>query len=132
MYSLLVNAVNRLNRLTRGSKSIVSATGGTVTDENTRQNGGAIVSNAGAAGAATFALPPAKKGMRVTAIVQAAQQLRLDPNGTETIALPSSGVQSAAGKYVWADAIGETATFVCIVDGKWDCVTYSGTWTAEA
>lgn len=90
-----------------------------------------VVSNLGASGAVTFALPAAERGMRVTAIVQAAQELRLDPDGTETAALPSTGVQGAAGKYLTANAIGETLRLVCITPGKWDAETYLGTWTAE-
>lgn len=94
-------------------------------------NAGIIVSNAGASGAATFALPAATVGMRVTAVVEAAQELRLDPNGTETIALPSSGVQGAAGKYLVADAVGENVELVCLTAGTWDCTNYTGTWTAQ-
>ena len=89
-----------------------------------------VVSNLGAAGAVTFALPAAERGMRVTAVVQAAQELRLDPDGTETAALPSSGVQQAAGAYLTANAIGETLRLVCITPGTWDVETYLGTWTA--
>lgn len=93
--------------------------------------GGIIVSNAGASGAATFALPAALVGMKVSAVVEAAQELRLDPNGTETIALPSSGVQGAAGKYLTANAIGENVDLVCLTAGTWDVLGYTGTWTAE-
>jgi hypothetical protein len=94
---------------------------------------GVVVSNAGASGAVTFALPKAEPGLQVTAVVKAAQELRLDPNGTETLALPSSGVQQAAGKYITADALGESATYVCIVKGTWDYVgPIDGTWTVEA
>jgi hypothetical protein len=69
--------------------------------------------------------------MRVVAVVEAAQELRLDPSGTQTIALPSSGVQGAAGKYLTADAVGEKVDLICITTGTWDVVSYSGTWTAE-
>ena len=93
---------------------------------------GVFLSNAGAAGAVTFALPAAVVGMRVTAIVEVAQELRLDPNGTETIALPSTGVQGAAGKYLTADAVAERVQLVCVTAGTWDVVDYAGTWTAEA
>lgn len=89
------------------------------------------VSNLGAAGAATFPLPAAEKGMRVRAIVQVAQALRLDPNLTETIAL-ASGVQQAAGKYVTCATIGAYFHLICLVDGKWDVEGFNGTWTAEA
>lgn len=108
---------------------LVSATGGTITREQALRH--IYVSNAGASGAAVFALPKAEPGLRVTAIVEAAQQLRLDPNGTETVALPSTGVQSAAGKYIWADAATEHVNLVCLVKGTWDVIGYSGTWTAE-
>lgn len=89
-----------------------------------------FVSNRGASGAVTFALPAAKTGMRVNAVVLAAQELRLDPNGTETVALPT-GVQQAAGKYITADAIGEGISLICLSDGKWDVRGSVGTWTAE-
>lgn len=94
---------------------------------------GAIVSNSGAVATVTFSLPAAAPGMRVTAVVKANQELRLDPSGTQTIALPSTGVQGAAGKYLTADAIGESGVFVCIIAGTWDYVgPIDGTWTAEA
>jgi hypothetical protein len=70
--------------------------------------------------------------MRVSAVVRAAQELRLDPNGTETIALPSSGVQGAAGKYLTADAVGENVELICLTTGTWDAVGHTGTWTAQA
>lgn len=108
----------------------VSASGGTISALQALQN--IHVSNAGASGASTWALPAALPGMRVTAIVEAAQELRLDPNGTETIALPSTGVQSAAGKYIGADAVAEKVQLVCLVAGTWDVIDFSGTWTAEA
>jgi hypothetical protein len=90
-----------------------------------------VVSNKAATGAVTFALPAAERGMRVTAIVQAAQELRLDPNGTETAAL-ANGVQQTAGKYIVADAIGETISLVCLTPGTWDVENHNGTWTAQA
>ncbi len=93
---------------------------------------GSILTNTGASGAITFSLPAAVPGMRFTARVSVAQQLRLDPNGTETISLPSNGVPGAAGKYLVADAIGETVDLVCVVAGSWSVVGYTGTWTAEA
>jgi len=108
---------------------IVSATGGTITREQALRH--VYVANTGATAAAVFSLPKAEPGLRVTAIVEAAQQLRLDPNGTETIALPSTGVQAAAGRYIWADALAETVELVCLVKGTWDSAGYLGTWTAE-
>ena len=107
----------------------VSATGGAVTAAQALR--GVTVSNLGAAGAAAFTLPSAVPGMRVTAVVQVAQELRLDPDGTETIALPSTGVQGAAGKYLTANALTESVQLICLTAGTWDCISYTGTWTAE-
>lgn len=93
-----------------------------------------VVSNVGAAGAVTFTLPPATTpGQEVRAIVKAAQVLRVKPNGTETMALPSTGVQGAAGKGMEADAVGESGIWVVVVPGTWDYLgPADGTWTAEA
>src|SRR5690606_25911799 len=71
----------------------------------TAAQSGSVVTNLGAAGAATFALPAATVGLEFLFYVLAAQELRIDPNGTETIGLPSSGAQQAAGKYIGADAV---------------------------
>lgn len=107
---------------------LVDADGATLTGA---YNGG-YISNAGASGAATFVLPAAQPGMSFTFIVEAAQELRIDPSGTETVALPSTGVQGAAGKYLTADAVAEKVKLVCLSAGTWDVEHYSGTWTAEA
>lgn len=93
---------------------------------------GKVLTNTGAGAAVTFALPAAVVGYQVRARLGAAQALRLDPNGTETIALPSTGVQGAAGKYLTADAVGEGVILECRVAGTWDVVSYTGTWTAES
>lgn len=84
----------------------------------------------GASGAVKFNLPAATVGQRYNFLVGAAQELQVDPNGTETISLPSSGVQQAAGAYIVADAAGEHCTIECIIAGKWQVTDYSGTWTA--
>lgn len=93
---------------------------------------GMIVSNAGASGAATFVLPPATVGLEFIFVVEVAQELRIDPDGTETCALPATGVQQAAGKYIVADAVGERIHLVCLTAGTWDALSHAGTWTAEA
>lgn len=92
---------------------------------------GGTFTNAGASGAITFALPAATAGMEFYFSVEAAQELRIDPNGTETISLPSTGVPGAAGKYLTANAIGETVHLFCAVAGSWRVLGYTGTWTAE-
>lgn len=122
--------LNLVLRLAREQISAVtkSTTGGTVTRAQAVR--GITLSNIGATGTITFALPPATPGLKVSAIVEAAQQLRLDPSGTETIALPSTGVQSAAGAYIVADALAETVDLVCITKGTWSVQNFQGTWTA--
>lgn len=107
---------------------IVDADGATLTAGDS----GAVISNAGASGAAPFLLPPATVGLEFTFVVEAAQELRIDPDGTETIALPATGVQQAAGKYITADAIGERIHIICITAGTWDALYHAGTWTVEA
>jgi hypothetical protein len=93
---------------------------------------GSTHSNSGASGTITIVLPAAVPGLEFVFAVQAAQQLRIDPDGTETIALPSTGAQGAAGKYLVADAVGEWVKLVCLDAGTWDVEGYAGTWTAEA
>jgi hypothetical protein len=92
---------------------------------------GSVHSSVGATGTITLGLPAAVVGMNAKFAVGAAQQLRLDPNGTETISLPSTGVPGAAGKYLVADAIGETVELVCCSAGSWRVFGFTGTWTAE-
>lgn len=92
---------------------------------------GKVFTNEGASGAITFSMPAATVGQRYTFVVKAAQELRIDPNGTETISLPT-GVQQAAGKYIGADAIGEFIDLICVKAGEWTTIGSVGTWTAEA
>lgn len=93
---------------------------------------GKLFSTVGAAGAVTFAMPAATPGLKYRFHVGAAQELRIDPNGTETISLPSTGVAGAAGKYLTANAAGETVDIECPVAGTWAVFGFTGTWTAEA
>lgn len=96
----------------------------------TANDSGTGFTNSGASAAITFALPAATVGLNYRFSVEAAQELRIDPNGTETISLPSTGVPSAAGAYIVADAIGETVHIVCAKAGSWRVYGYTGTWTA--
>lgn len=107
---------------------IVDADNRTVT---AAESGTTFVST-GSAGAGTFAMPAATVGLNYTFHVNAAQELRIDPNGSETIGLPSSGVQGAAGKYLTANAVGEWVKVKCVVAGAWTIEGFAGTWTAEA
>ncbi len=92
---------------------------------------GGVFTNEGASGAAVFALGPAALGVELTFMVMTAQELRIDPSGTETIALPSSGAQGATGKYLTADAVGEWVKLICVKTGQWQVQGYMGTWAHE-
>lgn len=92
---------------------------------------GGTFTNTGATGATVFALPAAVPGLEVRARVDAAQALRLDPNGTEVICA-TTGVPGAAGKYLEADAINEQIHLKCREAGIWDVISFTGTWTHEA
>lgn len=98
----------------------------------TTADSGKAFTTVGAAGAVTFAMPAAVVGLEYYFRVGAAQELRIDPNGTETIALPSTGVQGAAGKYLTANADGESVHVMCTKAGQWTVFGFTGTWTAEA
>lgn len=92
---------------------------------------GTAHTNTGAGGAVVLTLPAAVVGLHYYFGVGAAQALRIDPNGSETISLPSSGVPGAAGKYLEADAIGESVHLACFKAGNWSVVGFTGTWTAQ-
>lgn len=104
----------------------------TAGDTLTTAESGSVHTNAGASGAIVIALPAAVVGLEYFFGVRAAQELRIDPNGTETISLPSTGVPGAAGKYLTADAVGETVHLMCVAAGSWAVMGFTGTWTAEA
>lgn len=91
---------------------------------------GKTFSTEGAAGTVVFSLPPATVGQWYRFHVGAVQELRIDPNGSETIALPSTGAQSSAGAYITANAVGECVEIQCVVAGDWNVNSYIGTWTA--
>jgi hypothetical protein len=90
---------------------------------------GHYFTNAGATGTITFTLPAATVGLHFTFKVRAVQQLRVDPNGSETLENTAS-VEQAAGAYLWADAKGEFIHIICLESGKWAMHNSSGTWTA--
>lgn len=104
----------------------------TADDTLTVSESGTVHTTYGASGTVTFSLPAAVKGLRYKFVVGAAQELRIDPNGTETISLPSTGVAGAAGKYLTANAAGESVELECVSAGTWAAFAFTGTWTAEA
>ena len=95
------------------------------------QDNGTLLTNTGAVGTITGVLPVSTVGLQYYFAVGAAQELRIDPDGSETISLPSTGVPGAVGKYLTANAIGESVHLVCTVTGNWTVYGFTGTWTAE-
>jgi len=91
---------------------------------------GCCFTNDGAAGAIVLTLPVGEEGLHYYFNVRAAQELRIDPNGTETISLPSDGIPGAAGKYLTANALAESVHLL-FVDGNWCVLGYTGTWAHE-
>lgn len=104
----------------------------TADDTLKRGENNTIHTNKGAAGTIVLTLPAAIAGMRFTFVVKAVQELRVDPNGTEIVAVAATGAESAAGKYISADAVGELITLVCAETGKWSVENAVGTWTVES
>jgi hypothetical protein len=117
---------------TLNGRALLSVEAHTAGDTLTATESGSAHTNTGASGAVTLVLPAATAGLRFIFYVNAAQELRIDPNGTETISLPSTGVPGAAGKYLTANAVGESVELACMVAGSWAVLGYTGTWTAEA
>lgn len=97
-------------------------------DTLTTAESGSVHTNLGATGTVTLTLPfSAPAGTTFIFAVQAAQQLRIEP-GTATIRDDSG---QTAGKYKWADAIGECITLVADSNGDWLTVAKNGSWTEE-
>ena len=117
--------------LSLNGKTIRLVEAHTADDTLTAAESGSCHTNTGASGTVVLTLPAAVVGLEFFFGVGAAQALRLDPDGTETISLPSTGVPGAAGKYLAADAAGETVHLMCVVAGNWAVMGYTGTWTAE-
>jgi len=97
-------------------------------DTLTEAESGSVHTNLGATGVVTLTLPgSAAEGVVFTFAVQAVQQLRIDP-GAATIRDDSG---QTAGKYKWADAIGESLVLVADENGDWVTVAKNGTWAEE-
>lgn len=120
------------NDQTLAGRQVNSVTAHTADFTLTAADNGTRHTNTGASGAVVCNLPPATVGLHFAFGLGAAQELRLNPDGTETISLPSTGVPGAAGKYLVADAVGESVSIECLKAGNWSVLGYTGTWTAEA
>jgi hypothetical protein len=98
-------------------------------DTLTAAESGSVHTNLGATGTVTLTLPAsAPEGTIFTFAVQAAQELRVDPD-TATIRDDSG---QTADKYKAADTIGECITLIADSNGDWVTIGKNGTWSEEA
>ncbi len=95
-----------------------------------------IFTNKGAAGLTVFSVSAAKRGHRYICYVDAAQELRVDPNGSElfvTVSNTDSSNQTAqaAGKYLSSSTPRSWLVLTCMKDGELTARRF-GTWAVEA
>lgn len=88
---------------------------------------GRTITNNGATGTITHALPAAVVGAVLDFALMESQAVRIDPNGSEQI-VPTG---SAGGKYIEASARGARVRLRCREAGFWDMEMVTGTWTSE-
>lgn len=86
---------------------------------------GMVFDNQAAAGVVIFSLPIATQGQHYEFYVYTAQELRIDPDGTEIIGA------GAAGKYLSSSTVGSIMKLHCYKDGEWIRQRESGTWAFE-
>ncbi|MHA1396182.1 MAG: hypothetical protein ACTSSF_00430 [Candidatus Heimdallarchaeaceae archaeon] len=86
----------------------------------TKEDSFTVFTNKGATSTVTFTLPAAEAGLKYTFVRIASQEVRIDPNGSETIA------GGSAGKYAILDADYESITVQATQTGKWEVVAYYG------
>lgn len=89
----------------------------------TKAHNGNVYKNQGAVATMTFTLPPALEGMSFGFWRTTAQQVRVDPDGTETIR------DGTAGQYARLDTNGGNLFLHCLVDGEWERLHVYGTIT---
>lgn len=112
-----------------GSAGSVTIEAHTANDTLTESESGSVHTNRGATGAVTLTLPAnASAGISFAFAVQEAQSLSIDP-GSKTI---RDDCGQTAGKYKWANAIGECFELVTDSNGDWVTVSKRGVWLEEA
>jgi len=101
----------------------------TADDTLTEYETNSIHTNLAATDTITLTLPTVTKaGVKFTFAVQAAKELRIDPNAA-TIRDDSG---QTAGKYKTANAIGEALQIISDSNGDWIVIGKTGTFTEEA
>jgi len=100
-----------------------------------------VFDNEGAVALVTLTLPPAIVGMRYLISVHDAQELRLQPDGTDLFILDfTSGSATdkvspdpqAASKYLSASATRSYLMVASLATGEWTTIGHTGAWTIEA
>ncbi len=97
------------------------------------QDSGKTFTNQNAIGGETLVLPPAVTGLNYRFSVRAAQNMRIDPDGSDYfIGFQAGSALStkAAGKYMESALVGAILEIKCSEAGTWDFVRY-GVWTDE-
>lgn len=103
----------------------------TASDTLLARENGTVHTNKGASGTVVLTLPAAVAGMHFYFAVLAAFALQIEPASGEVISLPSTGVPESADDYISADALRETVHLVCVEDGAWAVMGYTGTWSGQ-
>lgn len=85
-----------------------------------------IITNDGASGTITAALPASRQNLEYRFTRTDSQNLRIDPNGSETIR------GGGAGKYLSLDSDGASAHLKCFSAGTWEVLSSNGTVSYEA
>ena len=79
---------------------------------------GLNITNSGAGAKVELDLPAATIGLRYTFTSLNANEIHIDPDGTETIR------GGGAGEHLILNAAGETVTLECVVAGSWEIISY--------
>lgn len=115
---------------TLAGRGLIDVEHHTADDTLTVHEIGTLHTNKAAAGAVVLTLPAATVGLHYKFAVLAAQNLVIEPNGTDAISLPSSGVPGTGGVNLIANLAAETVELVCVDAGVWAVFGYTGTWAA--
>jgi hypothetical protein len=119
----VARSVNQLIRLTAGFTTTEShTTDFTLTADNT----GGSFSNDGATALVTFHLPPAATDLTFTFVVNDADGIAIDADGTNTIRIGE--LISTAGGIATSTQVGSVLTLQGVNDSEWNATTVIGVW----
>lgn len=110
--------------LSTTTRSVTKTSNYTVTQSEAFKN--KVFNNTGASATVLFNLPASVEGMELIFYVDAAQIIRVDPNGTETVGT------GGAGKYLEIPGTAKNlARIRCLVAGHWSVLSSVGTLAYE-